>query len=198
MAWAKLDDRFHSNPKISRVWHTCPNAVGLYVMSITHCSQHETDGKVDDYFVIALVPDKDLREAIIFALVDADLWTIVEAGSFQIPDYLDFNPSHAELEKRRKTDKTRQAKGRKTQAQSKDSVRVLSERSPSGVRADTLRAVPIVSERREPNLSERPDPSRPDPSRSEGSYLPESSFLESSGGSYPVEATIEASRGITG
>ena len=157
MAWAKLDDRFHSNPKISRVWHTCPNAVGLYVMSITHCSQHETDGKVDDYFVIALVPDKNLREAIIFALIDADLWTIVEAGSFQIPDYLDFNPSHAEQEKRRGTEKRRKAKGRRTQAQSKDSVRDLSERTlcapAETVRVDTLRAGSLPAD--------GPDPSRP-------------------------------------
>lgn len=191
MAWAKLDDRFHANPKINRVWHTCPNAVGLYVMSITHCSQHETDGKVDDYFVIALVPDKELREAIVFALIDAGLWTIVEAGSFQIPDYLDFNPSHAEQEKRRKTEKARKAKGRKTQAHSKDSVRDLSARTLCAPgQPDTLRAGSPPAD--------RPDPTRPDPSRSEGSYLPESSFLESSVSSYLGEETIEASRGMTG
>ena len=192
MAWAKLDDRFHANPKINRVWHTCPNAVGLYVMSITHCSQHETDGKVDDYFVIALVPDNELREAIIFALIDAGLWTIVEAGSFQIPDYLDFNPSHAEQEKRRKTEKARKAKGRKTQAQSKDSVRDLSARTlcapAESVRPDTLRAGSLPAE--------RPDPSRPDPL--EGSYASEGSFLESAVSSYPEEATIEASREMFG
>ena len=188
MAWAKLDDRFHANPKVSRVWHTCPSAVGLYVMSITHCSQHETDGKIDEYFVIGLVPDQMARAVIVDTLVDAGLWTIVEAGSYEIPDFLDFNPSHAEQEKRRKTDRARQAKGRKSQAQTKVSVRKMSERSPSGVRAE--------SERREPNLSERPVPTRPDPL--EGSYLPEGSFLESSVSSYLGEETIEASRGMTG
>jgi hypothetical protein len=161
MAWAKLDDRFHSNPKVARVWHTCPSAIGLYVMSITHCSQHETDGKVDEYFVIGLVPDQMARAVIVDTLVDAELWTIVEAGAYQIPDYLDFNPSHAEQEKRRKTEKARKAKGRKTQAQSKDSVRDLSARTlcapVESVRPDTLRA---GSE-----SSGRPDPSRPDPSQ---------------------------------
>ena len=194
MAWAKLDDRFHANPKINRVWHTCPDAIGLYVMSITHCSQHETDGKVDEYFIVGLVPDLSRREEITRSLLDAGLWTIVEAGAYQIPDYLDFNPSHAEQEKRRKTEKARKAKGRKTQAQSKDSVRNLSARTlcapAESVRPDTLRAGSLPAE--------RPDPSRPDPSRSEGSYLPEGSFLESAGGSYLAGETIEASKGMTG
>jgi hypothetical protein len=188
MAWAKLDDRFHANPKINRVWHTCPDAIGLYVMSITHCSQHETDGKVDEYFIVGLVPDLGRREEITRSLLDAGLWTVVEAGAYQIPDYLDFNPSHAEQEKRRKADRARQAKGRKSQAQTKDSVRKMSERSPSGVRAE--------SERGKPNLSGRPDPTRPDPL--EGSYASEGSFLESAGGSYLAGETIEASRGMTG
>jgi hypothetical protein len=163
-------------------------------MSITHCSQHETDGKIDEYFVIGLVPDQMARAVIVDTLVDAELWTIVEAGSYQIPDYLDFNPSHAEQEKRRKTEKARKAKGRKTQAQSKDSVRDLSGRTlcapAESVRPDTLRAGSLPAD--------GPDPTRPDPSRSEGSYLPKSSFLESSGGSYPEEATIEASREMFG
>ena len=192
MAWAKLDDRFHSNPKIARVWHTCPDAIGLYVMSITHCSQHETDGKVDEYFIVGLVPDLSRREEITRSLLDAGLWTVVEAGAYQIPDYLDFNPSHAEQEKRRKTEKARKAKGRKTQAQTKDSVRNLSARTlcapAESVRPDTLRA---GSE-----LSGRPDPSRPDPL--EGSYASEGSFLESAVSSYPEEATIEASREMFG
>jgi hypothetical protein len=158
MAWAKLDDRFHSNPKIARVWHTCPDAIGLYVMSITHCSQHETDGKVDEYFIVGLVPDLGRREEITRSLLDAGLWTIIEAGAYQIPDYLDFNPSHAEQEKRRKSDKARKAKGRKTQAQTKDSVRDLSARTLCAPgQPDNLRA---GSE-----LSGRPDPTRPDPTR---------------------------------
>lgn len=188
MAWAKLDDRFHSNPKINRVWHTCPSAIGLYVMSITHCSQHETDGRVDEYFIIGLVPDQASRNATVTALLDAGLWITVEAGAYQIPDYLDFNPSHAEQEKRRKAEKARKAKGRKTQAQTKDSVRDLSGRTLCAPgQPDNLRA---GSE-----LSGGPDPTRPDPSRSEGSYLPKGSFLESSGGSYLAEVTIETSKG---
>jgi hypothetical protein len=189
MAWAKLDDRFHSNPKIARVWHTCPSAIGLYVMSITHCSQHETDGRIDEYFIVGLVPDQMARKVIIEALLDAGLWITIEAGAYQIPDYLDFNPSHAEQEKRRKTEKARKAKGRKTQAQTKDSVRNLSARTLCAPgQPDNLRA---GSE-----LSGRPDPTRPDPL--EGSYASEGSFLESAGGSYLDGETIEASKGNVG
>lgn len=80
MSWAKLDDRFHSNPKVSRVWHTCPSAIGLYVMSITHCAQHETDGRIDEYFIVGLVPDQMGRTLIVEALLDAGLWIRIEAG----------------------------------------------------------------------------------------------------------------------
>ena len=158
-------------------------------MSITHCSQHETDGRIDEYFIVGLVPDQMARKVIIDALLDAGLWITIEAGAYQIPDYLDFNPSHAEQEKRRKTEKARKAKGRKTQAQTKDSVRNLSARTLCAPgQPDNLRA---GSE-----LSERPDPTRPDPL--EGSYASEGSVLESAGGSYLDGETIEASRGIAG
>jgi len=191
MAWAKLDDRFHSNPKVARVWHTCPGAIGLYVMSITHCSQHETDGRIDEYFIVGLVPDKTARRVVVDALLEAGLWITVEAGAYLIPDYLDFNPSHAEQEKRRKSEKARKAKGRKTQAQTKDSVRKVSARTTCApIQPDNLRAGL--------ELSGRPDPSRPDPTRKEGSNLPKGSFLKSAGGSYLEEVTIEASRGMFG
>lgn len=191
MAWAKLDDRFHSNPKVARVWHTCPGAIGLYVMSITHCSQHETDGRIDEYFIVGLVPDNTARRVVVDALLDAGLWITVEAGAYLIPDYLDFNPSHAEQEKRRKSEKARKAKGRKTQAQTKDSVRKVSARTTCApIQPDNLRAGL--------ELSGRPDPSRPDPTRKEGSNLPKGSFLKSAGGSYLEEVTIEASRGMFG
>jgi len=191
MAWAKLDDRFHSNPKVARVWHTCPGAIGLYVMSITHCSQHETDGRIDEYFIVGLVPDKTARRVVVDALLEAGLWITVEAGAYLIPDYLDFNPSHAEQEKRRKSEKARKAKGRKTQAQTKDSVRKVSARTTCApIQPDNLRAGS--------DLSGGPDPTRPDPTRKEGSNLPKGSFLESAGGSYLEEVTIEASRGMFG
>jgi len=191
MAWAKLDDRFHSNPKVARVWHTCPGAIGLYVMSITHCSQHETDGRIDEYFIVGLVPDNTARRVVVDALLDAGLWITVEAGAYLIPDYLDFNPSHAEQEKRRKSEKARKAKGRKTQAQTKDSVRKVSARTTCApIQPDNLRAGS--------DLSGGPDPTRPDPTRKEGSNLPKGSFLESAGGSYLEEVTIEASRGMFG
>jgi hypothetical protein len=44
MAWARLDDKFHSDPKILAAGNA---AVGLYARSIAYCADHLTDGVVE-------------------------------------------------------------------------------------------------------------------------------------------------------
>lgn len=142
MAWARFDDRFHGNPKVMGVWHTCPEAIGLYVMSVTYCAQHETDGLVHDWFLQTLQPTKSKRQRLTSALLNAGLFAEHEAG-YLINDYLEFNPSKADLEARRQAERMRreQAKSRK---------RELTHES----RAQ--HADPCVID---------PDPTRPDPTR---------------------------------
>lgn len=117
MAWARFDDRFHGNPKVMGVWHTCPEAIGLFVMSVTYCAQHETDGLVHDWFLQTLQPTKSKRQRLTSALLNAGLFTEHEAG-YLINDYLEFNPSKADLEARREAERTRRerAKSRKRDA----------------------------------------------------------------------------------
>lgn len=114
MTWARIDDRFHGNPKVLRAWHTEPAAVGLYVMGITYCAQHETDGLVHDWFVLSLLPAKTAREKSVRCLVQAKLWAPVDDG-WEIPDYLEFNPSHEYLEERRTTERERRKAARRSQ-----------------------------------------------------------------------------------
>lgn len=92
MSWAKLDDRFHENRKVKRVWHRCPAALGLHVMAITYCAGHETDGFVDHEFVEEKVPKDRDRDRAVATLVSAGLWHEIEDG-WQIHDFLEFNPS---------------------------------------------------------------------------------------------------------
>ncbi len=164
MSWAKFDDRFSSNAKVLKTWHTCPQAIGLYVMAITHCAQHETDGRVDNYFILGLVPAPRERQKIIDALIESRLWVGIDTDAYLIPDYLDFNPSKAELDAKRQKDRERRAKGRETQSNNAV-VRAESERTrsrrdsdaqkkPSGIRAES-QARPIVPT--------RPVPTRPVP-----------------------------------
>lgn len=92
MSWAKLDDRFHENRKVKRVWRRCPSALGLHVMAITYCAGHETDGFVDVDFVEDRMPKDRERERAVTALVEAGLWHEVSDG-WQINDFLEFNKS---------------------------------------------------------------------------------------------------------
>lgn len=152
MSWAKFDDRFHEHRKVKRVWRADPSAVGLHVMAVTYCCGHETDGLVDAEFVEEKMPRKADRERAVAALVEAGVWSVVPDG-WQVHDYLDYNPSRADLEAKRAADAERKAKGRKTAA-----VRRESERRPVGLFADTSRTPRGVGA-----ASSGPDPTRPDP-----------------------------------
>jgi hypothetical protein len=111
MAWARFDDRFHDNPKVLGLWMTCPEALGLYVMSVTYCSQHETDGLVHDWWIHTRESSKAKRQRLTSALVNAGLFSEHSAG-FLINDYLDFNPSHADLKARREAERTRRTRAK--------------------------------------------------------------------------------------
>lgn len=111
MAWARFDDRFHGNPKVLGVWHTCPEAIGLYVMCVTYCAQQETDGEVPDWFIQTLVASKAQRNRMTSVLENAGLFLGNDCG-FSINDYLDFNPSKDQLETKRAAQKQRRLRAK--------------------------------------------------------------------------------------
>ena len=105
MAWARLDDKFHSHPKVRRAGLA---AIGLHVRAISYSAAHLLDGHIDVEWV---------REAggaqhkkLVTALVDAGLWSQNGHG-WVINGYLDYNPSREEVEERRAADSARKKKG---------------------------------------------------------------------------------------
>lgn len=100
MSWVKLDDGFFSNRKVRSVSAT---AALFDIASFCFCAQSENDGHVltgDVQMIAAMVrvrsPAKYVKE-----LVQVGLWD-VEPGGYNVHDFLEYNPSHAELiEKRR-------------------------------------------------------------------------------------------------
>ena len=99
MAWGKLDDGYHENPKMLRVGIP---ATGLHARAISYCARHETDGHIPATWVAGqLVEFKPTEQArIVRALVDVGLFE-QHNGGFVVNDYLDYNPSKAELDARR-------------------------------------------------------------------------------------------------
>lgn len=100
MAWVRLDDLMPENPKVLRAG---PGAGWLHVCALAYCNRNLTDGHVPATALRRLADLEDpAREA--ERLVEAGLWDEVEDG-YEIHDYLDFQPSAAEVRKQRETKK---------------------------------------------------------------------------------------------
>lgn len=137
MAWARLDDRFDDSMKVSSAFHRAPIAVATYVMSITHCARHETDGLVDEAWLKRLIPAYQSRRKALDVLVSEGLFEPAKDGGYWIHDYLDYQPSRKELVARRAREAERKARGRNNR------VRDVSARTAPGKRAESARPVPI-------------------------------------------------------
>lgn len=106
MAWLKVDDQFFSNPKAVKAFTTNPAALGVWVMCATWCANQMTDGHVPGH----LVRMWGISDDLIGVLVDSGLWTVnpVEDG-WVMHDFLDYNPSRAELVEKREKEAARRA-----------------------------------------------------------------------------------------
>lgn len=143
MTWFKVDDSFHSHPKILA---TEPAALGLWVVAGAWSSSNLTDGFVPDHVLSRLLPDAlTLAEK----LKTSGLWHR-KKGGFQFHDWSDYNPSKEEVEADRKAARSRM----KTLRANRKAPGQSSNRSPeqhANVREN-------FAERSQP----RPVPTRPD------------------------------------
>jgi hypothetical protein len=99
MPWAKLDDRFHTNPKVLKVWTTNPAALGLHALAMSYCAGEQTDGMVPEAFLMLMMPTTKARAEAIRTLTDAGLWKKL-GEAYVIHDWLEYNPSRASVEAR--------------------------------------------------------------------------------------------------
>ena len=99
MPWFKLDDSFHSHPKVMAAGN---EAVGLFVRCGTYAAQHLTDGFIPQQVVLLYG-----SEALADTLVEAKLWRRTRGG-WQIHDYLNYNPSKQAVNNDRKNNADRQ------------------------------------------------------------------------------------------
>lgn len=67
MAWFNADDRMHSHPKVRTAGL---EAIGLWLVSGTYCTDYLTDGAVPEWFVVSWPKGKSLAGK----LVTAGLW----------------------------------------------------------------------------------------------------------------------------
>lgn len=168
MTWVRLDDGFADHPKIEAAG---PMAAWLHVAALCYCARHLTDGRVPKVKARRLVdipsPGKHIA-----ALVAAGLW-LDDGDDYVIHDYLDYQPSRAQVEVER--EKERDKKRRQRESGS-------STRNGDGTFAGTPKGSPPGTADGTPPGNHSGSPSVPDPTRpSTDLHLP-----STNGGTRPV------------
>lgn len=100
MAWVKIDDQFPDHPKIAACG---PLGMALQVAALCYSGRFLTDGFIPASVAPRLMNLEGLAnpEDVIQRLVNAGVWIPVDGG-FQIHDYLEYQPSRAQVEAVRK------------------------------------------------------------------------------------------------
>jgi hypothetical protein len=95
--WCRLDDSLHDNPKIVRLTSEDPRAVVLWLFGLSWCGRHLTDGFLPEGLLPRIVPwPVDDLARLAGLLVQVDLWEPV-VGGFQYHNFLEWNPSKAQV-----------------------------------------------------------------------------------------------------
>lgn len=100
MSWAKLDDKFWSNPKVEAAGN---EAAGAYARMLSYCGDHLTDGKLTGGAARFIAKPKTIDKL-------AELGFITARGDgWEIESYLRYNRSRAQVLAKREADKRRKA-----------------------------------------------------------------------------------------
>ena len=97
--WTRLSDDFFAHPKVVRAGR---DARDLYLVALTHCNRHLTDGFVGVEYLRRLTAEAEIDDGAACAgrLVEVGLWEPGDGG-WMVHDFLDYNPNRAEVEAKR-------------------------------------------------------------------------------------------------
>jgi hypothetical protein len=98
--WVRLDDQFAEHPKVMRAG---PLAMAMHVAGLCYAARNLTDGIVPRSAAKRLIDldDFDVSWSEVLAdLLAAGIWTEADDG-YEIHDYLEYQPSKAEVEEKR-------------------------------------------------------------------------------------------------
>lgn len=138
MAWVRIDDHFTEHPKLVQAG---PLGVAMQIAALCYANRHLTDGELPANIVARFMPtvcyDPETGEEITWRdvadrLVEIGIWHKTESG-YVIHDYLEYQPSKADVEAERAAARERMArirsKRKANQSRSSDDVRANIERS---------------------------------------------------------------------
>lgn len=93
MAWLRIDDRVRTHPKIAQAG---PAAAWLWFCGICYCREHLTDGHIPKPVVSGLALNLPNPQRHASRLVAVRLWH-EHPDTFEVHDFLDWNPSRASV-----------------------------------------------------------------------------------------------------
>ena len=95
MTWFKLSDQFYDHPKVLQAGNA---AVGLWVRCCTYSSRHLLDGRIP-MATAHMFGDRPQIDR----LTASGLWVVGDgdAGEYVVPNFLDYQPTRAEVEAER-------------------------------------------------------------------------------------------------
>lgn len=115
MTWVRLDDGFHSHPKILRAGN---GAAGLFARAMSFAGDQLTDGEIPDQWIAGACAGeecpscgRDLGADERDALDDVGLWRRSDGGVL-IPDWAEFNPTREQVKADRAAAAERQRRAR--------------------------------------------------------------------------------------
>lgn len=113
MPWVRLDEDFAEHPKVVTAG---PLAMAMHVAGLCYANRNSTDGRIPRPIAKRLIDLDDFTQSwedVVADLLTAGMWTETEQG-FEIHDYLEYQPSKADVEaKRADLHAKRAAAGRK-------------------------------------------------------------------------------------
>lgn len=107
MTWVKIDDTFPDHPRVVGLTDA---AFRAHVTALCWAARHLTDGSIPSSALRVIGTRKAATE-----LEAAGLWSRTDHG-WMIRDYLDYNPSRADVEGKREAARTRMARVRETRS----------------------------------------------------------------------------------
>ena len=100
MTWVRLDDQYHNHPKVLGLSDA---AYRLHTGAICYCAEFLTDGLLPAGWI------REKRPDLVAECVSARVWDRHEDGSYWVHDYLDYNPSGAQVRSAREQERDRKA-----------------------------------------------------------------------------------------
>jgi len=89
MPYAQIDDHFHDSEAALRAG---PEPLGLYLLSVTWCSAHLTDGHLPEIVGRGFIDRCADGDALVARLVEAGLWETADDGfedGWRLPHFFD-------------------------------------------------------------------------------------------------------------